>query len=66
MRVEHTGLLFVSNHVSVPPAFHLVGALTRRPYDRTVALQRMQQAGAFLTTAEQVTFQLLNSADNER
>ncbi|CAN0517306.1 unnamed protein product, partial [Scytosiphon promiscuus] len=36
------------------------------PYDRTVGLQRMQQVGAFLTTAEQVAFQLAGSADHPR
>lgn len=36
------------------------------PYDRTVGLQRMQQVGAFLTTAEQVVFQLAETADHPR
>lgn len=40
--------------------------LARRVYSRGVALQRMQQVGAFLTTAEQVTFQLLVSADHPK
>ena len=37
-----------------------------RPHDRAVALKRMQQVGAFLTTAEQVAFQLLVSAEDSR
>lgn len=41
-------------------------SVNRSPYDRTVGLQRMQQVGAFLTTAEQVTFQLARTADHPR
>lgn len=37
-----------------------------RPYDRLVALQRMQQVGAFLTTAEQIAFQLTVSAEHPK
>lgn len=37
-----------------------------RPHDRAVALQRMQQVGAYLTTAEQVAFQLLETAENPK
>ncbi|CAN0182685.1 unnamed protein product [Ascophyllum nodosum] len=45
---------------------HIVcdGVSGQKPYDRIVGLQRMQQVGAFLTTAEQVAFQLAMSADN--
>lgn len=68
MRDESTciNMLLVSDRASLPPASYLGCVLTRRPYDRTVALQRMQQAGAYLTTAEQVTFQLLNSAEDAK
>ncbi|CAM9295005.1 unnamed protein product [Choristocarpus tenellus] len=47
---------------------HLVcdGISSQKVYDRTVAIQRMLHAGAFLTTAEQVTFQLLESAEHPR
>jgi nicotinamidase-related amidase len=34
------------------------------PYDRTIALQRLQQAGAWLTTAQSAAFMLLQSADH--
>ncbi|CAM9152231.1 unnamed protein product [Discosporangium mesarthrocarpum] len=40
------------------------GVSSQKPFDRAVALQRMQKAGAFLTTAEQVVLQLLHSADH--
>eukprot|EP00904_Undaria_pinnatifida_P009809 jgi/Undpi1/5959/HiC_scaffold_2.g01233.m1 len=40
------------------------GVSSQNPYDRAVGLQRMQQVGAFLTTAEQVAFQLAGSADH--
>ncbi|CAM9301153.1 unnamed protein product [Pylaiella littoralis] len=40
------------------------GVSSQKPHDRAVALERMQRAGAFLTTAEQVTFQLLGTADH--
>lgn len=42
------------------------GVSSQKPHDRAVALQRMQQVGAFLTTAEQVAFQLLVSAENSK
>ncbi|CAM9863495.1 unnamed protein product [Ectocarpus sp. 12 AP-2014] len=42
------------------------GVSSQKPHDRAVALQRMQQSGAFLTSAEQVTFQLLHTAENEK
>ena len=35
-----------------------------RPHDRAVALQRMRDAGAVLTTAESAIFDLMNSADH--
>lgn len=47
---------------------HIVcdGVSSQKSYDRLVGLQRMQQVGAFLTTAEQVAFQLAGSADNPK
>ncbi len=38
------------------------GVSSRRPLDRDVALQRMQQAGAVLTTTESVIFEWLEEA----
>jgi hypothetical protein len=35
-----------------------------RPHDRAVALQRMRDAGAVLTTAESAIFDLVGSADH--
>jgi nicotinamidase-related amidase len=41
------------------------GVSSQQPFDREVALQRMQQAGAFLTTAQSAAFMLMKSADHE-
>jgi hypothetical protein len=35
-----------------------------RPYDRTVAIQRMQDMGVVLTTSESAVFQLLKTSTN--
>ncbi|GAX28268.1 hypothetical protein FisN_27Hh081 [Fistulifera solaris] len=45
---------------------HLVadGISSQQPYDREIALQRMQQAGAFLTTAQSAAFMLMQTADH--
>jgi nicotinamidase-related amidase len=40
------------------------GVSSQQPYDRSIALQRMQQAGAFLTTAQSAAFMLMQSADH--
>jgi len=38
---------------------------SRRPLDREMALQRMRQAGAFVTTAESVIFELMRQAGTD-
>ena len=38
------------------------GVSSQRPYDRAVALKRMENAGAYITTAESCVFMLLQSA----
>jgi len=35
-------------------------------HDREIALERMRQAGAYLTTAQSLTFQLLQTADHPK
>jgi hypothetical protein len=35
------------------------GVSSQQPYDREIALQRMETAGAFLTTAHSVAFMLM-------
>lgn len=37
---------------------------SQQPFDRNIALQRMSQAGAFLTTAQSAAFMLMQSADH--
>lgn len=41
------------------------GVSSQQPYDRRVALQRLQQAGAWLTTAQSAAFMLMQSAEHE-
>ena len=41
------------------------GVSSQQPLDREVALQRMSQAGAFLTTAQSAAFMLMQTADHE-
>jgi len=41
------------------------GVSSQQPIDREVALERMSQAGAFLTTAQSAAFMLMRSADHE-
>ena len=45
---------------------HLIvdGVSSQQPYDREIALQRMSQAGAFLTTAQSAAFMLMQSAEH--
>ena len=40
------------------------GVSSQQPYDREIALQRLSQAGAFLTTAQSAAFMLMQSADH--
>jgi len=37
---------------------------SQQPFDREIALQRMSNAGAFLTTAQSLAFMLMESADH--
>lgn len=55
-------LLSLSQHHQV----HLVcdGISSQQTYDREIALQRMSQAGACLTTAQSVAFALLQTAEH--
>jgi isochorismate hydrolase len=41
------------------------GVSSQQPYDRSVALQRMTAAGAILTTAQSLTFELMQTAEHE-
>jgi nicotinamidase-related amidase len=41
------------------------GVSSQQAYDRQIALQRLQQSGAFLTTAQSAAFMLMQSADHE-
>lgn len=52
--------------LSLDSEVHLIcdGISSQQPYDREIALQRMQQAGAFLTTAQSAAFMLMQSADH--
>jgi nicotinamidase-related amidase len=53
-------LLSLKRHV------HLIadGISSQQPYDRDMALQRMQQAGAFVTTAQSAAFMWMQTADH--
>jgi nicotinamidase-related amidase len=42
------------------------GVSSQQPYDRTIALQHMQQSGAILTTAQSLSFTLMNTAEHEQ
>lgn len=46
---------------------HLIldGISSQQSYDREIALERMRQAGAFVTTAQSAAFMLMRSADHE-
>lgn len=41
------------------------GVSSQQPIDREIALQRMSQAGAYLTTAQSAAFMLMQSANHE-
>lgn len=40
------------------------GVSSQQPYDREIALQRMANAGAFVTTSQSIAFSLMQSADH--
>jgi hypothetical protein len=42
------------------------GVSSQQAMDRAVALQRMQSAGAYLTTAQSAAFMLMQSADHPK
>ena len=46
---------------------HLIadGISSQQPYDREIALNRMSQAGAFLTTAQSTAFMLMQTAEHQ-
>lgn len=46
---------------------HLIldGVSSQQSYDREIAVQRMSQAGAFVTTAQSAAFMLMRSAEHE-
>lgn len=60
--VQQTCLDLLEEGVDV----HLIadGISSQQPYDREIALQRMSQAGAFLTTAQSTAFMLMRSAEH--
>jgi len=41
------------------------GVSSQQPFDREIALRRMENAGAYLTTAQSAAFMLMKSADHE-
>lgn len=41
------------------------GVSSQQPFDRKIALQRMSNAGAYLTTAQSAAFMLMQSAEHE-
>jgi hypothetical protein len=41
------------------------GISSQRKFDRDVAIERLKQSGAYLTTSESILFQLIGSADHE-
>jgi hypothetical protein len=41
------------------------GVSSQQAFDRDIALQRMNQAGAYLTTAQSAAFMLMKSAEHE-
>ncbi|CAJ1374809.1 unnamed protein product [Effrenium voratum] len=59
--VQQTALDLLSKGIQV----HVLadGCSSQRPMDREVALDRLRQAGCFVTTAESVLFELLRTKD---
>jgi nicotinamidase-related amidase len=60
--VQQTVLDLLARDYSV----HVIvdGVSSQRPLDREVAIERMRQSGAFITTAESVMFELTRSKDS--
>jgi len=74
--VESVVLFGIESHVCVQQTcldliemgkdVHIVvdGVSSQQPFDREISLQRMANAGAFLTTAQSLAFMLMGSADH--
>jgi Isochorismatase family len=65
--VQQTCLdLLRSSTVERPVDVYVVadGVSSQQPYDRAVALQRLVQAGATVTTAQSLVFELMGTADH--
>ena len=62
--VQQTSLELLEHGYDV----HLVvdGVSSQRPHDREVAIQRIAQSGAFLTTSESILFELMNDAKHPK
>lgn len=64
MCVQQTALDFLEQDYDV----HIVADATssRTMTDRLIALERMRQSGAFITTSESILFMLLKDAKHEK
>ena len=72
----HPVLMYATAHVCVQQTcldlleegkdVHVIcdGVSSQQPFDREIALQRMSQAGAYLTTAQSAAFMLMKSAEH--
>lgn len=62
--VQQTSLELIEHGYEV----HLVvdGVSSQRPHDREVAIRRIAQSGAFLTTSESILFELMNDAKHPK
>ena len=59
-----TLLARVGDDAEAPALSSLTGCSSQRPLDRMVALRRLQAAGAVVSTAEAVIFELLQTSDS--